>query len=341
MAVTIKDLAQELGLSPSTVSRALRNDATISRETQEKVKSLAKKWKYKPNPFAMMLRGQRSNAIAVVVPKLNHFYFSNVIDGVERSAQEMGFQTIVCQSDDDYSKEKQILESPFLGYVDGIVAAFAKNTSQFDHFNRFLDKGIPMIFIDRVCEDLDVPSVVTDDYSGIWDATHHLILEGRNKIAYLGVTDQLLFNEVREAAFRESLELQNIACPRQWMRACGENTVEAGKAEALKLLSKPVKDRPNAILANNDILALGVMEAAKELNIRIPEELALVGFGDLPFSQWLTPSLSSVKQNGDQLGRVAANYLFKEISPSNPPTEENEGFIIHTELIVRDSSRVQ
>lgn len=339
MAVTIKDLAQELGLSPSTVSRALRDDDTISRETQKKVKLLAKKWKYKPNPFAMMLRGQRSNAIAIIVPKLNHFYFANVIDGVERCAQEVGFQTIVCQSDDRYGKEKEILESPFLGYVDGIIAAFAKDTSNFDHYDRFLDKGIPMIFIDRVCEDLDVPSVVTDDYSGIWDATQHLISGGRTKIAYLGVSDQLLFNEVRESAFRESLALQNIDCPAHWVKNCPQNTVEEGKKAALQLLDRPVADRPTAILANNDILALGIYEAAKALKISIPQELAVVGFGDLPFSEWLTPSLSTVKQNGEQLGKVAANYILKEISPNNPPTEDNNGFIIQTELLLRDSSQ--
>jgi len=339
MAITIKDLAQELGLSPSTVSRALRDDNTISRETQKKVKSLAKKWKYKPNPFAMMLRGQRSNAIAVIVPKLNHFYFANVIDGIERCAQEVGFQTIVCQSDDSYDKEKEILESPFLGYVDGIISAFAKNTTNFEHYDRFLDKGIPMIFIDRVCEELNVPSVVTDDYSGIWDATQHLILSGRTKIAYLGVADQLLFNEVRESAFNESLALQNIECPKNWIHVCSQNTVEEGKAAALKLLNRPAAERPNAILANNDILALGIYQAARELNISIPQELAVVGFGDLPFSEWLTPSLSTVKQNGDQLGKIAANYIFKEISPNNPPTDDHNGFIIQTELIVRDSSK--
>ena len=197
-----------------------------------------------------------------------------------------------------------------------------------------------MIFIDRVCEDLDVPSVVTDDYSGIWDATHHLILSGRKKLAYIGVSDQLLFNEVREAAFRESLEKQNIECPNHWVRICKENSVEEGKAAAMQLLDCPVAERPNAILANNDVLALGVLEAAKALNISIPNELSLVGFGDLPFAEWLTPSLSTVKQNGDQLGKVAANYLFKEISPNNPPTDDNAGFIIQTELIIRDSSKV-
>ncbi|MGB0523104.1 MAG: LacI family DNA-binding transcriptional regulator [Flammeovirgaceae bacterium] len=338
MAVTIKDIAEELGLSPSTVSRALRDDTTISKETQERVKSLAKKWKYEPNPFAMMLRGQRSKALVVIVPRLDHFYFSSVINGIERYAQSLGYQIIVCQTDDLYQKEKAILESPFLGYANGIIAAFAKDTNKFDHFDRFLQKGIPVVFFDRVCEELEVPSVITDDYSGVWEATQHLVLGGRNKVAYLGVGDPLLFNEVREMAFLESLGTLHIDCPRQWLRSCIDGSVESGKAEALKLLNQPINERPNAILANNDLLALGAMQAAADLNISIPRDLAIVGFGDLPFSQWLTPSLSSVKQNGENLGRLAANYLFQEIESIDE--SPSEGSIIKTELVIRNSSRL-
>lgn len=338
MAVTIKDIANELGLSPSTVSRALRDDTTISKETQKKVKALAKKWKYEPNPFAMMLRGQRSNVIVVIVPRLDHFYFSSVINGIERYAQSLGYQIIVCQSDDQFEKEREILDSSFLGYANGIIAAFAKDTRTFDHFDRFLQKGIPVVFFDRVCEELEVPSVITDDYSGIWEATQHLVTSGWNKVAYLGVGDQLLFNEVREMAFQESLGTLHVECPRQWLRSCQDGTVESGRDEALSLLQLDPKNRPNAILANNDFLALGAIQAATELGISIPNDLAIVGFGDLPFSKWLTPSLSSVRQHGEDLGKLTAGYLFQEIETVNP-INKPEGSIIKTELVIRNSSK--
>lgn len=339
MSVTIKQLASELGIAPSTVSRALRDDHTISAGTKKLVKQLAQKKNYKPNPFALMLRNQRSGIIAVLVPKLNHHFFAGAIAGIETEAQKHDYQIVVCQSEDAIAKEQQVLNSGLIKRVDGMIVAHSKETIDFEHFERLSQGNMPMVFFDRVCMTMKASNVITDDFTGVREATLHLLEEGCRNLVYLGVEDDLLLNEIREDGFLDIMRNTPAHTHRYQVVKCATNLVEESKAKVIELFKQGSCKQPDGIIANDDFMALGALEAAKEMGIRVPQDLAIVGFGDAPFAKWVTPSLSTIKQPSLQAGTMAAQLLFEEIDSGVNEIASKKSKILDTHLLIRDSSK--
>ena len=333
MNVTIKHMALQLGLSPSTVSRALKDDGSISERTKATVRALAKELNYEPNPFALMLRNQSSKNIAVLIPQVKHLYFSEILGAIHEEIERFGYQMLIYQSNDSYERELSIIRSLSKHQIEGLIAICSKETSDFSHFTKFM-KQKPVIFVDRVDSSMEHTAIITDDFTGAYRATEHLILQGYKRIAYLGTQDELLINEVREQGYREALENYGISSGCAICK-CQSPSIDDALQYALHLLDQPPHKRPEAIFANDDMIASGILVAAKELGISIPEDLGLVGFGDLSFSAWLNPPLTSVTQNGKKVGKYAGNSLLSYLTGKSKSMDSK---IVDTQLIIRDSS---
>ena len=339
MGITIKQLATELSLSPSTISRALRDDRTISQQTKDKVLKLARKMNYQPNPFALMLRKQSSRIITVLVPTLESHYFSQVVSGIELEAQLHGYGVIVGQTHDQQKQEKMLLESPLIRQSEGVIVAFAKDTTSFSHFEMLQEMNMPLVFFDRMCEELHASTVISDDYSGAWDSVMHLAEQGYQKIAFIGTEDQLAFNQAREDGFMDALDSVGLTYHTARNRKCKVSTINEGRKVASELLSLPKSIRPDAIFASCDLLALGAMQVAQEKKIQIPKALGIVGFGNAPFTAWLHPTLTSVRQPSKIAGKIAVDFLLQQLDArASKKAFETKVKIVDTNLIIRNSS---
>lgn len=336
MGITIKQLANELHLSPSTISRALRDDHTISLQTKKKVLALARKRDYQPNPYAWMLRKQSSKTIAVLVPDSSIPFFNQVITGVEEEAKRKGFRVLVGQTKDSYYSEKEWVASPLVRQAEGLIVAFSKDTPDFDHFVTLQKMGIPLVFFDRMCEKMRTSTVITDDYSGAWDATLHLAQEGCTKIAFIGTDDPFIFNQAREDGYADALGHLNLNYHTARVYKCSSSSMQDGREAGEALLSLPPDIRPDAIFATDDYLALGCIQVAQEMGLAIPDELAIVGYGNAPFGAWLSPSLSTINQSSKRVGSTAMHFLFQQIEK---PSSDTQVSVIDTNLIVRASSK--
>ncbi|MEM8565186.1 MAG: substrate-binding domain-containing protein [Bacteroidota bacterium] len=335
--VTIKDIARELGISPSTVSRALKDHPDISPETKRVVSELAEKLNYQPNSIALSLRHSKSNTIGVVIPQVVHWFFSTVISGVEDIAYGAGYSVIVSQSNESYEREVKDVKALFNNRVDGILISMSKDTTDYGHFESLYSRGIPMVFYDRVCETINCSKVVVDDYGAAYKATKHLIEQGYKTIAHLAGAKNLQISKERLSGYKAALEEHGL--PYIDSHVVYENLADderPAKALTTKLLNSG--QRPDAIFASNDISALGAMMAAKEHGLKIPEEFGIVGFSNWRFTELTEPTLSTVDQRGFEIGQEAARLLIKEIEAEDDEIVEPITKTLETNLIVRKSS---
>jgi len=335
-SVTIKDLAKELGISPSTVSRALKNHPDISESTKKAVKELAKELNYQPNTVALSLRQSKTNTIGVIIPEIAHFFFSTVISGIEDIAYSKGYNVIITQSNESYEREVIDTQALFNSRVDGILISVARDTKNFDHFTNIIKRNMPLVFFDRVLEGINASKVIVDDGQGAYEATQHLINEGYKRIAHLAGPENLMISQNRLAGYKKAISDNRYLMDDSIIKICGRGTYEEAEAITYELLDSRVP--PDAIFANNDVAAYGAMTAIKKRNLHIPNDIAIVGFSNWRFSGLIQPALSSVTQPGFKMGQEATKLLMKQIEMSNEEQLVTETVILKTNLVERESS---
>jgi len=329
--VTIKDIAKELGISPSTVSRALKDHPDISPETKKQVNSLAEKWNYSPNPIALSLKGGGTKTIGVIVPEIVHYFFSTVISGIEDYADARGYNVMVCQSNETYENEVKNVQTLVNSRVDGILVSVSKLTRNMEHFHELRRKEIPMVFFDRICEELDSDRVIVDDEEGAYKAVKHLILEGRKRIIHLSGPPNLPISKNRIEGYLKALN--EFQCP-----VNEENIIKCDNIDEANWILPSLLKRtppPDAFFSVNDLTAAETLKIVKNLGFKVPEDIAIIGFTNGQISTLTDPGLSTVDQHGYEIGQEAARLMLERIADKNKPFQTR---VIRTELIVRGSS---
>ncbi len=333
-SVTIHDIARELKISASTVSRALNDNPRISKSTKDKIKSLALKLGYQPNTIASNLRTQKTHTIGIVVPLINRHFFSTIISGVEDVAFEAGYNVIISQSKDLLQKEKQIVNSMFSNRVDGLITSLSMQTSDFEHFQMFADKNIPLIFFDRIAPQLNANKIIVDDFACGYKATQHLIDQGYQRIAHLAGPTVLNTYHDRMEGYKSALKKNQMPIENELI-ICNRLTRMDGQQAIKQLLD--LKNPPDAVFCGNDTSALSMIVYLKSQGIRIPEDFGIVGFSNEPFSEVVTPSISTLKQPAQEMGQKAAELIINEIENKELP-RTYQTITMPTELIIRASS---
>ncbi|HLZ17389.1 MAG TPA: LacI family DNA-binding transcriptional regulator [Cyclobacteriaceae bacterium] len=334
--VTIKDIGRELGISPSTVSRALKDHPDISAETKKAVNQLAEKLNYQPNTVALNLRQKKTNTIGVIIPEIVHFFFSTVISGIEDIAYQAGYNVILAQSNESYQREVTDMKALFNSRVDGMLLSLSRETTNFDHIESIISKGVPIVFYDRMYNSPTSSKVIVDDYAGAKEAVLHMIDEGCKRIAILMDSPNLKISTDRLKGYEDAQKERNISLDKELILACPSGGFEEGKGAMLKALASPIP--PDAIFATNDPMAMGAMMAIKEKGLKIPQDVAVVGFSNWFFGELMEPSLTSVDQPGFEMGQEAARMLIKQIELKDKGEPVLETKILKTKLVIRNSS---
>ena len=329
---TIKDIAKALGISPSTVSRALKDHPDISPKTRRAVKELAEKLHYEPNAIALSLRSRSSKTIGVIIPEIVHYFFSSVISGIEEIAYQEGFTVVICQSNEDYEKERNIIHTLMSKRVDGILVSVSKTTTNFDHFLELQESKIPVVFYDRVLNIPNSDRVIVDDYNGAYKAVEHLIKMGCRRIAHLATSQELLIGRNRKNGYLQALKDNNIETDEEIILRCDTDKHAIKCIPYILSLQKKV----DGIFAVNDLTAITAMSIIKRSGYKIPEDIAVVGFSNSVYSSMTDPPLTTIEQQGTELGRKAISLLLDRIKTEDVIDTRVEQ--IRTDLIVRGSS---
>lgn len=332
--VTIKDIARELGISPSTVSRALKDHPDISPSTKSQVRELVEKLKYRPNAVALSLRSRKSYTIAIIVPQIVHHFFSSVISGIEEVAQAAGYNVMIFQSNESYDREVAITQSLVSNQADGLLVSISKTSRQFAHFRELMNEGLPLVFFDRACEELDADRVIVDDFTGAFNAVEYLIQTGCRRIAHFSAPQHLQIGYQRKRGYISALEKHGIEPDESLMVKCDTHELALEITPGIMRLSQP----PDAIFAVNDMTATGVLRVLKQMRFRIPEDVSVIGFTDGLVATVTDPPLTTVSQHGFDMGKKAAEMLLKRIDALEedyPAITE----VIPTELVVRETTR--
>jgi DNA-binding LacI/PurR family transcriptional regulator len=331
---TILDIARELNVSKSTVSRALKNHHSIGEVTKKAVQDLARKYNYHPNNIALSLSKKSTKTIGVIVPMLSHYYFSTVISGIEELAYKAGYKVIICQSAESYQREVIVSQALLSSKVDGLIVSISRETNNSDHFKVYQEKNVPIVFFDRVCSDMEVSSVTIDDYQGAFTAVEHLIKVGRQKIAHFAGPPMLQISRERINGYKDALLKHGIPFEEKLLIDCGEGLEQDnGSNAAQKMLDAGI--RPDAIFAVCDPIAIGVMITLKKNNFKIPDEVAVVGFCDEPIAIIIEPALSSLVQPAFRIGEISVDLLLNQIKSPIPLVEKK---VLTAELKIRHSS---
>lgn len=331
--VTIKDIARVLGISPSTVSRALKNHPDISKATKDAVNELAEKLKYEPNAVALSLKHSRSNTIGVIIPEIVHYFFSSVISGIEDVAYEAGFTVIICQSNEKYDREVANVKTLLSHRVDGVLVSVSKETKQFDHFRAIQERQVPIVFFDRIVPEIKTDQVIIDDKHSSYLATKHLIEGGRKRIVHFAGPQNLLIGQQRKEGYLQAL--REAGLPIDPALVVVADSFEKAITATNELLELP--NPPDGIFAVNDLTAIGAMQTLQRRGIKIPQQVAVVGFSDGRFSGITDPNLSSVDQHGYEMGTTATEMLMKRLlNPAYDAPARTR--VLKANLIVRGSS---
>jgi LacI family transcriptional regulator len=328
---TIKDIAKTLQISVSTVSRALRNAPDVSNQTKHAVQSLSEKLNYQPSRIALSLKKNQTHTIGVLVPNLD-YVLSTMIRGIDEVALESGYTVMVCQSNESFGKEivntRRLLDS----LVDGFLVCVSSETKTFEHIKKINDKNIPLVIFDRLCPDLDTPRVIIDNREGGVLATEHLIEQGYKRIAILAGPKNLTISNLRLEGYLTAMKKHKRKIDYHLIVHSEFKQQNAYNA-TLELLS--LRQRPDAIFAISDRMAIGAMLAIKERNFRMPKDIGLVGFNNEPVVNLVTPAISSVDQPAFELGKTAAKLFIERM---HNETMERIEIVLKPKLIIRESS---
>lgn len=337
-AVTIKDIAKTLGLSTSTVSRALRDSYEISAETKLKVLEYAQQINYKPNPIALSLKEKKSRTIGVIVCEIANSFFSQVINGIESIANKKGYNVIIAQSLE--SAERELTDLQFLTSrsVDGIIISLAASTKDFSVLNELKEKGMPLVFFDRIVNEIDTHKIIVDNFMGAYEATKHLIEKGHRKIAAIAGAEGLSITKERLAGYKKALaDYTIIDMPKDFIQYCAYGGMNVNEVEDAVNKFLCVTEKPTAILATSDKLTTGCMRVLNAKAIQIPREIALIGFSNNDLTEMLSPALSVVRQPAYEMGVTAMEILLETIESKRPVTNF-ETRKLSTQLIARAST---
>jgi LacI family transcriptional regulator len=329
--VSLKDLAQELGVSIATVSRALHNSPEIGLEMQAKVKELAHKLNYRPNPFAQSLRYEAPRVIGVVVPNLVTHYFASVLDGIELEARTEGYSVISANSHERLEDEARAIDNFNNLHVEGIIACLTQETTDYSHFEEIARMGIPLVFFGRTCLSDRFSCVTANGDEAAQQATQHLIDTGSRRIAFVGGPNHLDMVQRRKHGYLEALRENRIPIDRTLV-VCNRIDYEVALRETLRLLSMP--DRPDAILAFNDIVTFAAFTAIKQLGFRIPDDVALIGFTDDDHARYVTPQLSAIEDQSQLMGQKACRLLLNQIKGDEKVYRE----VVPQKIVIRETS---
>ena len=335
LKVTLTDIARTLNITAATVSRALNNHPAIKESTKKIVRETAEKLQYQPNKIASSLRSGRSNIIGVIIPSAEINFFGSVIHGIEKVANENNYNVLIYQTNELYEFEKRGVQTFLQSQVDGVLASISKNTINLDHYSEIKNRGVPLILFDRAIDTLGVPSVVVDDYAGAFAATKHLIDQGCRRIAHIGGQQHVSIFNQRLKGYINALNVHGIPVNDDLI-IYGKVSIESGSECMKNLLSLSVI--PDAVFAVEDFTALGAMQIIKANNKKIPDDIAIVGFANEPFGQYITPSLSTVNQQTVQMGEAAAKLFFESFVNKDLYKIASQKLILVPELICRESS---
>lgn len=328
---SLKDLAKELGVSIATVSRALRSSPEIGAEMQEKVKELAKKLNYRPNPFAQSLRKEAPRMIGVVVPNLVTHYYAAVLDGIEDEARKAGYSVISANTHEDSDAEVRAIDNFISLHVEGIIACLSQNTTDYSHFEEISKMDIPLVFFGRTCLADKFSSVTANGDEAAQEATQHLISTGCRRIAFIGGPNHLDMVRRRKHGYLEALRENRIPIDRDLV-VCEKIDYDWALEATIKLLEK--ENRPDAILAFNDIITFAAFTAIKQQGLRIPDDVALIGFTDDVHARYVTPRMSAIEDQSYEMGTVACQLLMKNIGGDTKIYRK----IVPQKLVLRDTS---
>ncbi|MEO5594726.1 MAG: LacI family DNA-binding transcriptional regulator [Chitinophagaceae bacterium] len=336
-AVTIKDIAKALGLSTSTVSRALRDSYEISPETKQLVLDYARQINYRPNPIALSLKERRSRSIGVIVSEIANSFFSQIINGIESIAYSKGYNVIISQTRESY--EREVINMDFLSSrsVDGFLISVSTETKDFTHITDLYERGLPIVFVDRMVESVDTHKVIADNFKGAYDATTHLIKNGYKRIAHLANSEYLSITKERAAGYRQALADAKMEFNDSYLQHCLHGGMIYDEVDKAMNELMNQKHKPDAIFASADKLTTNSMRYCRAKGIIIPDDLAMVGFSNLDLTELLSPSLSVVRQPAFEMGQVSAELLIKTIESKRPVTEF-ETRVLPAELFIRESS---
>ena len=329
--ISLKDLADQLGVSIATVSRALRGSHEVGEEMREKVKALAKKLNYRPNPFAQSLRKEAPRIIGVVLPNLVTHYYAAVLDGIEDFARQKGYSVFSSNSHEDHLREEQAIDNFISMHVEGIIACLAQDTIDYSHFREIHDMGIPLVFFARTCLPELFSQVVANGDEAAQQATQHLINNGCRRIAFVGGPNHLDMVKRRKHGYLEALRENRIPIDRELV-SCGKIDFDVARNATIKLLQS--ENPPDAILAFNDIITYAAFDAIKSLKLHIPNDVAIMGFTDGDSAAFVTPKLSAIMDQAHVQGMKACELLLRNINGDHKIYKE----VVPMILKIRDSS---
>lgn len=333
-AITIKDLAEKLNISVSTVSRALKDNPEISQQTRKTVQALAKELGYKPNPIAVALKTHKSNTIGVVVPQIVSTFFANVVKKIEEVADKYGYNVLVSSSNESFEKEKKNIDIFLANRTDGIILSLSRATTSYEHIRHIQEYGVPLVLFDRTTKELEVSKVVADDADAAYKVVQHLIQGGARKIALITGPEHLSIGKNRMKGYLKAMTLNKLEINTDYIVRCNDFSVKAAKEATSQLLN--LKNIPDAIFGINDDMAIGAIEAIKEKGLSIPQDIAVFGFSNTKRSRYMNPSVSTINQFPEKIGETAAELLFEQILNAKHAQIREE--VVNCELIIRESS---
>jgi LacI family transcriptional regulator len=332
--ITIYDIAEALDLSPATVSRGLKDHPAIRKDTRKRIFDKAKEMGYQQNLFASNLRRSRSNTIGVIVPRLNSYFMSAVIAGMEKVANAAGYNLIISQSTESKEKELANIKTLYNSRVDGLLVSLAYDSENINHFDLFLNKGIPLIFFDRVFDHPQCTSIVIDNYKAGYEITNHLIRQGSKRIAHITASIKRNVYADRLRGYRDALADHGILYDEKLIFFC--NLSELAGAEVTQRILE-MDELPNGIFAANDTTAVSCIRTLKQAGIKIPEQITVAGFNNDPLSKVIEPNLTTMNYPGQEMGELAAATLIRKLD-TKEGTSLNT-IVLHHNLIVRESSQ--
>jgi LacI family transcriptional regulator, galactose operon repressor len=329
---TIVDIARKLGISPSTVSRALSDHPDVKRETKELIRRTAKELHYSPNPIARSLKGSSSTTLGVIVPEIKHDFFSSAISGIEDVAYRAGYTIVVSQSNENYDREVINTNTMVQHRVSGIIASISQNTKRSDHFHDLIKRKIPLVFFDRVAEEVNASKVVIDDYQSAFDAVSYLIGKGYKRIAHFSGPKQLGISVKRWNGYVDALKKNQLPLLHEFVRNGGLHEQNGYHSMDVLIQEKKI---PDAVFAVSTPVAIGAFLRIKEANLRIPDDVAIIGFSNNRITTLVDPPLTTVDQPSFEMGRKAGELLIDTIEKR---IIEPQTLVLPTKLIVRGST---
>ncbi|AXB56268.1 MULTISPECIES: LacI family DNA-binding transcriptional regulator [Flavobacterium] len=338
--ITLKQIAKELDVSISTVSKSLRNSLEIGEETRLKVQAFAKFYNYKPNNIALSLKNRKTKSIGIIIPEIVHYFFSTVINGIEQVANENGYSVVICLSDDSFDKEVLNMEMLANGSIDGFIMSLSKETQykgDFHHITEVINQGMPVVMFDRVTNDILCDKVIIDDKAAAYEAVQSLIDNGRKKIALVTTVDYVSVGKLRTDGYEKALLDNGIPFNEDLI-------IKIEDVDTCEItISQLLHDRAfDAVFAVNELFAVTIIKTASKMGLKVPEDLAVIAFTDGIISKYSTPSITTVSQSGEKMGNKAAKMLIERLEAEHDDDEEeNENYtteVIETHLIKREST---